>query len=84
MTQHTNHKQNSEDEAGKIQVGDLVRVRDHDWLSQEVGIVTEIRYLVHEQSGEGYTTVTAVIGNETYTFSSRDFEVVSKTEKKRS
>ena len=62
----------------KIQVGDLVRVRDHDWLSQEVGIVTEIRYLVHEPSFEGYTTVTAVFNNETYTFSEKDFTLISK------
>tara|TARA_R110002110_G_scaffold25722_3_gene95152 strand:+ start:618 stop:875 length:258 start_codon:yes stop_codon:yes gene_type:complete len=82
MTSDTNRKQNSEDEAGNIQVGDLVRVRDHDWLGQEIGIVIEIKNLVHEQSGAKYRAITTVVGNESYTFSGQDFELVSKTERK--
>jgi len=82
MTSHTNRKQNSEAEARKIQVGDLVRVCDHDWLGQEIGIVIETKNLVHEESGARYTAVTAVMGNQSYTFSGQDFELVSKAERK--
>ena len=66
----------------KIQVGDLVRVRDHDWLSQEIGVVTEVRDLVHDQTGTGYTAVTTMMGDKFYTFSSKDFELISKAERK--
>jgi len=82
MTSDTNHEQDSMDEADKIQVGDLVRVRDYDWLSQEVGIVTEVKCLVHAQSGAEYTAVTAMMGHKPYTFSSQDFELISKAERK--
>ena len=83
MAQHKNHKQNPEIISPELQVGDLVRVRDHDWLGQEIGIVIEIKNLVHEQSGAKYTAVTTVVGNESYTFSGQDFELVSKAERKR-
>ena len=82
MTQQTKRKQTSESEARKIQVGDLVRVCAHDWLGQEIGIVIEIKNLVHEQSGARYTVITAVMGNQSYTFSSQDFELVSKAERR--
>jgi len=81
MASYTNRTQTSESEARKIQVGDLVRV-DHDQLGQEIGIAIEIKNLVHEESGERYTVITAVIGNKPYTFSSEDFELVSKAERK--
>jgi len=82
MTQHTNTKQNSVVNYIEFQVGDLVRVRDYDWLSQEVGVVTEVRNLVHDQTGAGYTAVTTMMGNQFYTFSSKDFELISKVERK--
>lgn len=82
MTQQTNRKQKSEDEVRKIQIGDLVRVCDNDWLGQEIGIVIEIKNLVHERSGARYTAITAVMGDQSYTFSGQDFELVSKAERK--
>jgi len=82
MAQHKNHKQNPDTPSPEIQVGDLVRVRDHDWLSQEIGVVTEVRDLVHEQTGTGYTAITTMMGDKFYTFSSQDFELVSKAERK--
>ena len=82
MAQHKNHKQNPDTPSPQFQVGDLVRVRDYDWLSQEVGIVTEVRNLVHKESGTGYTAITTMMGDEFYTFSSKDFELISKAERK--
>jgi len=83
MTQHKNHKQKPEPTSPEIQVGDLVRVRDHDWLGQEIGVVTEVRDLVHDQTGTGYTAITTMMGDKFYTFSGQDFELVSKAERKR-
>ena len=62
----------------KIQVGDLVGTPNYKQLSNAVGIVTEIRKLFHDRSGAGYTAVTAVFNNETYTFSEKDFTLISK------
>ena len=78
MTQRKNHKQTPDTPSPEFQVGDLVRVRDYDWLSQEIGVVTEVRNLVHDQSGMGYTAVTTMMGGKSYTFSAQDFEIVSK------
>ena len=61
-----------------ISVGDLVRVGSYDWIARGVGIVTEVRELVHDQSQESYVAVTAKIGGTDYTFSHLDFELVSK------
>jgi len=61
-----------------IEVGDLVRVRGTEWLGKPLGIVTEIKNLVHDPSGEGYTAVTALVGTQSFTFSMRDFELVKK------
>jgi len=70
-----------------IEIGDLVRVRgrglvrgDH-WLGEPLGIVTEVKDLVHDQSGEGYTAVTALVGTQSFTFSMLDFELVKKVER---
>jgi len=62
----------------EVNVGDLVRVRSYDWIARGVGIVTEVRKLVHDQSQESYVAVTAKIGGKDYTFSHLDFELVSK------
>ena len=59
-----------------IEIGDLVRVRGAEWLGKPLGIVTEVKNLVHDQSGEGYTAVTALVGTQSFTFSVRDFELV--------
>ena len=64
-----------------IDVGDLVRIRGMSWLGKPLGIVTEVRALVHDQSGEGYTAVTAVVGGSSFTFSERDFELITKVDK---
>ena len=62
----------------KIQVGDLVATANYKQLSNAVGIVTEVRRLFHDRSGAGYTAVTAVFNDETYTFSEKDFTLISK------
>ena len=59
-----------------------MRVRDYDWLSQEIGVVTEVKNLVHDQSGMEYTAITTMMGDKFYTFSSKDFELISKAERK--
>jgi hypothetical protein len=64
-----------------VDVGDLVRVRGKDWLGKPLGIVIEVRQLVHAESGDGYTAVTALVGGSPVTFSERDFEVIKKVEK---
>lgn len=65
-----------------IQVGDLVKIREYDWLSRDVALVTEVRELIHDQSGKTYYAVTATLNGKEYTFSHRDFELVSKAERK--
>ena len=50
-----------------LRIGDLVSVQGYDWLSCTVGIVTEIKNLVHDQTGVEYSAVTAVINNKKYT-----------------
>tara|TARA_B100000029_G_scaffold330209_1_gene322523 strand:+ start:16940 stop:17152 length:213 start_codon:yes stop_codon:yes gene_type:complete len=62
----------------RIEVGDLVRIRGRDWLGRPLALVTEVRRLVHDQSGEGYTAVSAVSGGEIFTFSEKDFELIRK------
>jgi hypothetical protein len=64
-----------------IEVGDLVRMRGKEWLGKPLGIVTEVRDLIHDPSGEGYTAVTAVVGESSFTFSERDFELIKKIDK---
>ena len=61
-----------------IEVGDLVRVRGVDWLGKPLGLVTEVRELIHDQSGHRYTAITALVGEKSFTFSERDFELVKK------
>ena len=66
----------------EIEVGDLVKIRDYDWLSRDVALVTEVRELIHDQSNKSYYAVTATLNGKEYTFSHRDFELVSKAERK--
>ena len=64
-----------------FEVGDLVRIRGNEWLGKPLGIVTEVRRLVHDQSLAEYTAVTALVGGTPFTFSERDFELIKKVEK---
>jgi hypothetical protein len=66
-----------------IEIGDLVRVRGKDWLGKPLGIVTEVRDLVHDQSGTEYSAVTVVIAGQYFTFPDEAFEVVNTTERKK-
>tara|TARA_R100001509_G_scaffold71412_1_gene39888 strand:- start:298 stop:555 length:258 start_codon:yes stop_codon:yes gene_type:complete len=68
-------------ETCEIQVGDLVRLRDYDWISRNVGIVTEVKELIHDMSHRSYYAVTVVVNDKEYTFSHRDFELISKAER---
>jgi len=66
----------------KIKVGDLVRVRGHDWLGKSIGIVTEVKELVHDGTGARYTAATALIDDKYFTFSEHTFELVNSAERK--
>jgi len=61
----------------EIKVGDLVRIRGNDWLGKPLGIVTEIKNLVHDQSGDEYMTVTAIVGGKYFTAGTESFELIS-------
>ena len=65
----------------EIEVGDLVRIREYDWLSQGVALVTEVRELIHDQSRQSYYAVTATLNGSEYTFPHGDFELISKAER---
>ena len=66
----------------ELQVGDLVKVCDYDWIARDVGIVTEVRELVHDMSNKSYYAVTAIVNGKEYTFSKDDFTLISKAERK--
>ena len=68
----------------KIKIGDLVRVRGDDWLQKPLGIVTEIKDLVHDQTGTSYTVITALVGGKYFTFADESFELVSSAERQKS
>jgi hypothetical protein len=63
-----------------LKVGDLVRVKGKDWLGKSIGIVTEVRDLIHDQSRTQYTAVTAVIAGQYFTFPDNAFELVNSVE----
>ena len=63
-----------------IEVGDLIRVRGKDWLGKRIGIVTEVRDLIHDQSQTHYSAVTALIAGEYFTFPDEAFELVNSVE----
>jgi hypothetical protein len=64
----------------EIKVGDLVRIKGNDWLGKPLGIVTEIKHLIHDQSGTEYTAVSAVVGGKSFTFPDEAFELVNSVE----
>lgn len=67
----------------EIKVGDLVRIRGNDWLGKPLGIVTEVKHLVHDQSGTEYTAITAVVGGNYFTFPDEAFDLVNSAERKK-
>ena len=66
-----------------LDVGDLVRIKGQDWLGKPLGIVTEVRDLIHDQSGTQYTAITAVVGGQYFTFPDEAFELVNTAERKK-
>jgi len=82
MTGNENDPHENRNTLEDIDVGDLVRVSNYDWITGDLGIVTEVREIVHDMSGDSYTAVTALIGKKEYTFSQKDFLLVSKAERK--
>ncbi len=67
----------------EIEIGDLVRVVGKEWASsyEAIGIVTEVKDLVHKPSNKGYTAVTALVRGEYHTLSEKDFVLLSKAKK---
>jgi hypothetical protein len=66
-----------------IEIGDLVRVRGKDWVEKPLGIVTEVRDLIHSPSGTEYCTITALIAGQYFTFPDDAFELVNAAERKK-
>ena len=66
----------------EIQVGDLVKIREYDWLASDIALVTEVKELIHDQSNRSYHAVTAVLNGKEYTFPHGDFDLISKAERK--
>tara|TARA_R110002012_G_scaffold268860_1_gene452850 strand:- start:111 stop:365 length:255 start_codon:yes stop_codon:yes gene_type:complete len=83
MVFHADYEPIFEKTECKINVGDLVRVRSYEWIARTVGIVTEVRELIHDQTKESYVAVTAIVGGKEYTFSHLDYELISKVESKK-
>ncbi len=81
MVFHADYEEGLREDAPKIFVGDLVRVRGADWLEGKLGVVTDIRELVFEQTNQTYYTITAQVGDEQFTFGPKDFELVGRTKK---
>jgi len=67
----------------EIKVGDLVRIRGNDWLGKPLGIVTEVKHLIHDQSGTEYTAITAVVGGNYFTFPDEAFDLVNSAEREK-
>ena len=65
----------------EINIGDLVRILGNDWLGKPLGLVTEIKELTHDQSGEEYRAITAVVAGKYFTFGDESFELVSAVKK---
>ena len=65
----------------EVKVGDLVRIRGNDWLGKPLGIVTEIKHLIHDQTQTEYCAITAVVGGKEFTFPDDSFELVNSVER---
>jgi len=84
MVFHADYEEVLREEPPKIFVGDLVRLRGHDWLGGKLGVVTEVRELVFERTNQVYYTITAQVGDEQFTFGPKDFELIGRqTERRR-
>ena len=66
-----------------IEIGDLVRVRGKDWLGKPLGIVTEVRDLIHDQTGTEYSVITALVAGQYFTFPDEAFELINSAERKK-
>jgi hypothetical protein len=82
MVFHADYEDSIPSETIEICVGDLVQVRGAQWIGRKLGVVTRVKELVHDQTNEKYIAVTALVGENEYTFSHMDFELVSRAEKK--
>ena len=49
-------------------------------MGKPLGIVTEIKHLVHDQTQTKYSAVTAVVGGKEFTFPDEAFELVNSVE----
>jgi len=67
----------------EIKVGDLIRIRGDDWIGKPLGIVTETKCLIHEQSGEQHVAVTVMVAGKYFTFGEQAFELVSAAQRKK-
>jgi hypothetical protein len=81
MAYQTDYEDSLPSETIEICVGDLVQVRGLQWLGRKLGVVTSVREIVHDQTNETYVAVTALVGEDEYTFSHMDFELVSRAER---
>lgn len=61
-----------------------MRIRGKDWIGKPLGIVTEIKDMIHDQSGTEYTVITAMVGDKYFTFDDQTFELVNSVERKNS
>ena len=62
----------------EIEVGDIVRIRGDEWYGGALGVVTEVRELVVEATGDKYMVATAYMRDEMVTLATSNFELVSK------
>ena len=83
MVFHADYEEALREETPKIFVGDLVKVRGADWIGGMLGVVTDVRKLVLEQTNQTYFTITAQVGDQQFTFGPKDFELISRAEKRR-
>ena len=70
--------------SAEINVGDLVRLRAHgEWLGAPVGIVTDIREVIHDQTKQKFTAITMLSNGRDFTFHEKSYELVSKAERQK-
>ena len=66
-----------------IRVGDLVRLVESEWLGHPMGLVTEIRDLIHDQTNQKFTAVTMISQGREFTFHEKSYELVSRAERQK-
>jgi len=82
MTSDEDYKETPKHQTPNIFVGDLVKVRGEDWIGGKLGVVTEVRELVFEQTNQTYIMITAQVEDQDFTFGPKDFELVSRAEER--